>query len=322
MPVTFDLTVLLFAAGAVLGTVRPTIQLPRVVSRILSLYLLIAIGLKGGAALAGSALNLSLVATIAAGLVMALVVPIAGYLILKRVTSRLNAAAIAAAYGSVSVVTFVTAVQSLELSGTPYGGYMTAVLALMESPAIFMAILLAAAVRGRRGVGESGEERLSVRRALREALTDRTQLLLIVAFALGAILGTSQVGPVPLLVGDGFRLVLAAFLFDMGTEVARQFPVARRSSPSLLVYAVCAPLAHAACALLLSTLLGFGVGDATLLMVLSASASYIVVPAVVRHAIPEANPALYLGLSLGVTFPFNIVFGIPLFSALAKIVLG
>jgi hypothetical protein len=322
MQVTFDLTVLLFAAGAVIGAVRPKIRFPRVVSRLLSLYLLIAIGIKGGAALAGSELNLSLVASIAAGLVMALVVPVSGFFILKRVTSHLNAAAIAAAYGSVSVVTFVTAVQSLELSGTPYGGYMTAVLALMESPAIFMAILLAAAVRGRSGGGDSGDEKLSVRHALREALTDRTQLLLIASFVLGALLGTSSVGPVALLLGDGFRLVLAAFLFDMGAEVARQFPMARRSSRSLLAYAVCAPPAHAALALLLSALLGFGVGDATLLMVLSASASYIVVPAVIRHAIPEANPALYLGLSLGVTFPFNIVFGIPVYSAVAKILLG
>ncbi len=313
---------LLFAAGAVIGAVRPTVRFPGVASRFLSLYLLISIGLKGGAALAASELNLSLGTAIVAGLVLALAVPISGFFILKRVTSHLNAAAIAAAYGSVSVVTFVTAVQSLELSGTPYGGYMTAVLALMESPAIFMAILLAAAVRGRRGDGDTGGERLSVRHALREALTDRTQLLLIAAVLLGAFLGTSQGGPMALLLGDGFRIVLAAFLFDMGAEVARQFPVARRSSRSLLAYAVCAPLAHAALALLLSTLLGFGAGDATLLMVLSASASYIVAPAVIRHAIPEANPALYLGLSLGVTFPFNIVFGIPVYSALARILLG
>ena len=322
MPITFDLTVLLFAAGAVIGAVRPTVRFPGVASRFLSLYLLISIGLKGGAALAASELNLSLGTAIVAGLLMALAVPISGFFILKRATSHLNAAAIAAAYGSVSVVTFVTAVQSLELSGTLYGGYMTAVLALMESPAIFMAILLAATVRGRRGGGDTGGERLSVRHALRDALTDRTQLLLIAAFLLGALIGASQGGPMALLLGDGFRIVLAAFLFDMGAEVARQFPVARRSSRSLLAYAVCAPLAHAAFALLLSTLLGFGVGDATLLMVLSASASYIVVPAVIRHAIPEANPALYLGLSLGVTFPFNIVFGIPVYSALARILLG
>lgn len=322
MQATFDLTVLLFAAGAVIGALRPKLRLPGVVSRLLSIYLLIAIGLKGGAALAGSELNLSLVASIAAGIVMALVVPISGFFILKRMTTHLNAAAIAAAYGSVSVVTFVTAVQSLEISGTAYGGYMTAVLALMESPAIFMAILLAAAVRGRRGSGDSGDKRLSVRHALREAITDRTQLLLFAAFALGALISAPNVGLVTLLLGDGFRLVLAAFLFDMGAEVARQFPVARRSSRSLLAYAVCAPLAHAAFALLLSAFLGFGVGDATLLMVLSASASYIVVPAVIRHAIPEANPALYLGLSLGVTFPFNILVGIPAYSALAKILLG
>jgi hypothetical protein len=222
----------------------------------------------------------------------------------------------------VSVVTFVTAVQTLEISGVAYGGYMTAVLALMESPAIFMAILLAAAVRRRGGSGGAENQGLSVRHAMREALTDRTQLLLLAAFVVGALLSTSNVSLLALVVGDGFRVVLMIFLFDMGIEVARQFPVARRSSRSLLAYAVCAPLAHAALALILSALLGFGVGDATLLMVLSASASYIVVPAVIRHTIPEANPALYLGLSLGITFPFNILFGIPLYAALATALLG
>jgi hypothetical protein len=237
-------------------------------------------------------------------------------------TTHLNAAAIAAAYGSVSVVTFVTAVQALEISGVAYGGYMAAVLALMESPAIFMAILLAAAVRRTGGSRGAENQGLSVRHAMREALTDRTQLLLLAAFVVGALLSTSNVSLLTLVVGDGFRVVLAIFLFDMGIEVARQFPVARRSSRSLLAYAVCAPLAHAALALFLSALLGFGVGDAALLMVLSASASYIVVPAVIRHTIPEANPALYLGLSLGITFPFNILFGIPLYVALATALLG
>lgn len=322
MQVSFDISVLLFVAGALTGALRPAIRFPDGLSKLLSRYLLIAIGLKGGAALAGSELDFRLVASVAAGIVMAFVVPVAGFFILKRMTTHLNAAAIAAAYGSVSVVTFVTAVQTLEVSGVGYGGYMTAVLALMESPAIFMAILLAAAVRRRGGSGGAENQGLAVRHAMREALTDRTQLLLLAAFVAGALLSTSRVGLLTLVVGDGFRVVLAIFLFDMGIEVARQFPVARRSSWSLLAYAVCAPLAHAALALLLAALLGFDVGDAALLMVLSASASYIVVPAVIRHTIPEANPALYLGLSLGITFPFNILFGIPLYVALATALLG
>jgi hypothetical protein len=125
-----------------------------------------------------------------------------------------------------------------------------------------------------------------------------------------------------LLIGDGFRIVLMVFLFDMGMEVAREFPVALRSSRGLLAYAVVAPVAHAGLALLLALLLGIGAGDAILLMVLSASASYIVVPAVLRHAIPEASPALYVGLSLGVTFPFNILIGIHVYAAVAAIVFG
>ena len=243
MQVPFDLSVLLFIAGALTGALRPALRVPDTLSKLLSRYLLIAIGLKGGAALAGSDLDLRLVASIAAGLVMALVVPVSGFYILKRMTTHLNAAAIAAAYGSVSVVTFVTAIQTLEISGVAYGGYMTAVLALMESPAIFMAILLAAAVRRRGASGGAENQGLSVRHAMREALTDRTQLLLIAAFVVGALLSTSNVSLLTLVVGDGFRVVLMIFLFDMGIEVARQFPVARQSSRSLLAYAVCAPLA-------------------------------------------------------------------------------
>jgi hypothetical protein len=176
MQVPFDLSVLLFVAGALIGALRPALRFPDLLSKLLSRYLLIAIGLKGGAALAGSDLDLRLVSSIAAGLVMALVVPVSGFFILKRMTTHLNAAAIAAAYGSVSVVTFVTAVQALEISGVAYGGYMTAVLALMESPAIFMAILLAAAVRRTGGSSGAANQGLSVRHAMREALTDRTQL--------------------------------------------------------------------------------------------------------------------------------------------------
>ena len=322
MQIPVDFSVLLFIGGALTGALLPALRFPDTLSKLLSRYLLIAIGLKGGAALAGSDLDLRLIASIAAGLVMALVVPGSGFFIVKRMTTHLNAAAIAAAYGSVSVVTFVTAVQTLDISGVTYGGYMTAVLAIMESPAIFMAILLAAAVRRRGRSGGPENQGLSIRHAMREALTDRTQLLLLAAFVAGALLSASNVSPLALVVGDGFRVVLMIFLFDMGIEVARQFPVARQSSRSLLAYAVCAPLAHAALALILSALLGFGVGDATLLMVLSASASYIVVPAVIRHTIPEANPALYLGLSLGITFPFNILLGIPLYAALATALLG
>ncbi len=317
-----DLSVVLFAVGVAIGALRPALRFPGWISRWLSRYLLVAIGLKGGAALAGSEIVASAAASIAVGIGAAFIVPILGFVLLRRVTTELNAAAIAAAYGSVSVVTFVTAAQRLEASGTPYGGYMTAVLALMESPAIFMAILLAAAARRTNGtVGRTGAG-LPIRTALREALADRTQLFLLVALLVGVVLGGTAPDPVPLLIGDGFRIVLMVFLFDMGMEVAREFPVALRSSRGLLAYAVVAPVAHAGLALLLALLLGIGAGDAILLMVLSASASYIVVPAVLRHAIPEASPALYVGLSLGVTFPFNILIGIHVYAAVAAIVFG
>lgn len=288
------------------------------VSALLSRFLLAVVGVKGGLALSDSGLNGDVALTVIAGLLLALAIPALGFPVLQRLTTRLNAAAIAAAYGSVSVVTFVTATSALDVKGSEYGGHMAAVMALMESPAIFMAIILAASVRSRRN---AQRDTLPLGRAVREAVLDRTQMLLLAAFAVGLFIGEPGGRVLSPLTETGFQLVLALFLLDMGGEVARQLPVARHASPGLLAYAVCGPLAHASLALAMSALLGLSAGDATLLMVLSASASYIVVPAVIRHAIPEANPALYLGLSLGVTFPFNIILGIPLYTQIAHMLL-
>jgi uncharacterized protein len=311
-----DPAILFFVFGILAGTLKSNLEIPPQISRFLSLYLLMALGLKGGFALAKSGLTPEVVTSLGAALLLAVVVPAAGYLLLRRVVSGFNAAAIAATYGSVSAVTFITAVQYLDTQGLAYGGHMAAAMALMESPAIVMAVVLSNLVRQRDARG--GAVAMPLRRVMHEALTDGAQLLLLGAMVVGLLSGPAGEAVMQPFAVDLFKGMLAFFLLDMGLLAARNMGQLRGKSPWLLAYAVCGPLAHAGLALALSWALGLSAGNAALLMVLAASASYIAVPAVIRQAIPEANPSLYFGMSLGLTFPFNILLGIPLYVAVAQ----
>lgn len=316
-----DPAILFFVFGVFAGAVKSNLEIPPAIAKFLSLYLLMALGLKGGFALAHAGLEVSVIASTLAAMLMAVIVPALGYSLLKRKVSRFDAAAVAASYGSVSAVTFVTAMQYLEANHMPFGGHMAVAMVLMESPAILMAVLLANRVRqSRPGAAPGANTPLS--KILHESFTDGAQLLLLGSMAIGFLSGESGKVMMQPFSGDLFKGMLAFFLLDMGLMVAKNFSAVRGKSPVLLAYAVVGPLAHAAIALLLAALLGLPTADAVLLMVLSASASYIVVPAVLRYAIPEASPSLYLGLSLGITFPFNILVGISLYIAVAKWVLG
>ncbi|MGA0569700.1 sodium-dependent bicarbonate transport family permease [Variovorax sp. VNK109] len=309
-----DPAVLFFCFGIVAGLLRSNLEIPPAISRFLSLYLLMALGLKGGFALAKSGLTSEVAASLGAAMLLAVAVPVVSYTLLRKALGGFDAAAIAATYGSVSAVTFITAVQHLDAAGLPYGGHMAAAMALMESPAIIMAVFLANRVRQEHAGAANA---LPLRGVLHESLTDGAQLLLLGAMVIGILSGTAGEAAMKPFTGDLFRGMLAFFLLDMGLACARQIGALRDAPRWLLGYAVGAPLVHAAVALGLGRLLGLEAGNTALLMVLAASASYIAVPAVVRHAIPEARPALYLGLSLGLTFPFNILFGIPLYLRLA-----
>jgi hypothetical protein len=319
-----DPAILFFVFGVFAGTVRSNLEVPPQIAKFLSLYLLMALGLKGGFALAKSGITPEIALSLSAALVMAFVVPALGYAFLRYRVSRYDAAAIAASYGSVSAVTFVTAMQFLENSGLAFGGHMAVAMVLMESPAIIMAVLLANSVRHAYPSHPTAavSPGLSIKTILHESFTDGAHLLLLGAMAVGFISGDSGKAVMQPFSGDLFKGMLAFFLLDMGLLVARNFRDARAASPVLIGYAVCAPVLHALLALALASGLSLPVADAALLMVLSASASYIVVPAVLRYAIPEANPALYFGLSLGVTFPINILFGIPVYTWIAQSVLG
>jgi len=315
-----DPAILFFVFGLVAGTLRSNLEIPPPIARFLSLYLLMALGLKGGFALAESGVTGEVASSLGLAIVLALVVPAIGYTLLRRRLSPFDAAAIAATYGSVSAVTFITAVQVLDNRGIAYGGHMAAAMALMESPAIVMAVLLANLARQRDASSE--HHGVPMGKVLHESFTDGAQLLLLGAMAIGWITGDSGEAAMKPFTGDLFKGMLAFFLLDMGLAASRHLGTLRRQSPWLLAYAIAAPLAHAALALALAVAAGLSAGNAALLMVLAASASYIAVPAVVRHAIPEANPSLYVGLSLGVTFPFNILVGIALYAGIATRVLG
>ncbi|MEI7784048.1 MAG: sodium-dependent bicarbonate transport family permease [Betaproteobacteria bacterium] len=322
-----DPAILFFAFGALAGALKSNLEIPPPISRFLSLYLLMALGLKGGFALAQSGLTVQVASGLACALTLAVVVPVLALQFLRRLVGPYDAAALAATYGSVSAVTFVTAVQFLETRGLAYGGHMAAAMALMESPAIILAVLFASTLRQREpavvGVGAAAlalpaAPGLSMRKVLHESFTDGAQLLLLGSMVVGLLTGESGRVAMQPFSGDLFKGMLAFFLLDMGLLTARNLPKVRGQSPWLLAYALLAPLLHAGLALGLASGVGLPLGDTILLMVLAASASYIAVPAVLRHAIPQANPSLYFGLSLGLTFPFNILLGIPLYAALAN----
>jgi hypothetical protein len=314
-----DPAILFFVFGLLAGVIRSNLEIPAPIARFLSLYLLMALGLKGGFALARSGLTAEVAVSLGVAMGLALAIPALGYAMLKRLVSRYDAAAVAATYGSVSAVTFITAVQHLESHGTPFGGHMAAAMALMESPAIVMAVVLANLARRRepRAAGEAPRCH-SLGQVLHESFTDGAQLLLLGAMVVGLLTGEAGQQAMHPFSVDLFKGMLAFFLLDMGLLAARNFGALRGRSPWLLAYALVGPLVHATLALGLALLCGLSAGNTTLLMVLAASASYIAVPAVVRVAIPEANPSLYFGMSLGLTFPFNILIGIPLYAGVAQ----
>lgn len=329
-----DPAILFFLLGVLAGAIKSNLEIPPAISRFLSLYLLMALGLKGGFALSHSGLTANVGISLAAAMVLAISIPLMGYWFLRRFVAGFDAAAVAATYGSVSAVTFVTAVQYLENQNIDYGGHMAAAMALMESPAIILAVVLANTLRQKQtppivslGSGVAGlsgppnQQSVSIGKILHESFTDGAQLLLLGAMVVGMMTGDAGKAAMEPFSGDLFKGMLSFFLLDMGLMAARNLPQVKGKSPALIAYAIIGPILHASLALGLAFVLNLPAGDGALLMVLAASASYIAVPAVLRFALPEANPSLYFGLSLGITFPLNILFGIPAYASIAQSVL-
>jgi uncharacterized protein len=319
-----DPSILFFVVGIAAGLMRSSLEIPVPIARFLSLYLLMALGLKGGFALAASGFTPEVWLDLILALVLAIVVPVLGYWFIKRMASGFDAAAIAATYGSVSAVTFITATQYLEKQGIDYGGHMAAAMALMESPAIIFAVLMANMIRSKAVASAAAPSlpQTKMSSVLRESFTEGAQILLLGSMLIGLITGESGKAIMEPFTGQLFKGMLAFFLLDMGIATASRMADLRSVPKRLILYGVLAPPVHACIALLLCVLFQIPPGNAALLAVLAASASYIAVPAVLKHAIPEASPVFYLGLSLGLTFPINIIIGIPFYAGLAQWLLG
>ncbi len=302
--------ILFFLLGALAGFVRSDLKIPGILYESLSIFLLLAIGLKGGVELARYPLldvALPALAVIAAGTL----IPLAAYPILRGIgkLSSADAGSIAAHYGSVSVVTFAVGATYLTRLGEAFEGYLTVFLVLLEFPALVIGVLLA----------RRGEQGTPWRKVLHEVFAGKSLVLLLGGLAIGWVTGPAGIAPLDRLFFDLFKGLLAIFLLEMGLLVARRFGDLRRAGWFLIAFAILMPLASSGLGLITGLLLGLSVGGTTLLATLYASASYIAAPAAMRIAVPQANPALSIGAALGITFPFNLIVGIPLYHQLAQL---
>jgi len=313
--------ILSFALGLGAALARSDLSFPEAIAKGMSLYLLFAIGFKGGASVAQHGADLSLGLAVLAGVVLSFLLPFAAFVLLRtlaRGVSVTDAAAVAGHYGSISIVTFVATSTLMEARGMSFEGYMVAVAAAMEAPAIVSALWLA--TRGGTGAGTASKITPDL---WREILLNGSIVLLLGAFAIGWITGERGLAEIAPLIVTPFKGVLCLFLLDMGIVAGRGLRNARGIiTPGVLAFGVLMPLVGASFGALTGLLLGLSAGGVAVMMTLSASASYIAVPAAMRVALPKANPALYLTLALAITFPFNLTLGIPLYMALASALTG
>ena len=312
MEAALNPALLLFLSGILIG-ITFKLTLPNYISKYLGYYLLLSLGLKGGLSLQQNGFVNEVISVLSLGVLFALLIPIFAYFYLKNLLNTDDAAALSGTYGSVSAVTFVTAIAYLSTTSQDFDNYMSAVLVVMEFPAIFMALYL---------VTHSKNDKGNNLKTIKTAFLEIPNIILISSLFVGYFVSTTVLSNLDYLIVTIFDYLLYIFLFVMGTRVAKRIGELKGRGVSLIAFALLMPLIGSFISLLASIYFGLSIGNATLLMVLTASASYIAVPAVVKDAIPDANPAIYLGLSLGVTFPFNIIFGIPLYNELAKYFIG
>jgi hypothetical protein len=311
--------VLFFALGFAAALARSDLSIPEAVAKGMSLYLLLSIGFKGGAGVAENGLSAQLAIALIAGAALSALIPLIAFAILRAISglNRTDAAAVAAHYGSISIVTFVAMTSMLDTAGVKFEGFMVAVAAIMEAPAILTALFLASGASGGKGGGKIDKE------LVREVMLNSSIVLLIGAFAIGWITGVEGLAKIEAFIVSPFQGVLCLFLLDMGIIAGRGMRDSRQHlALPVIGFGMIMPLIGAALGLAVGNLIGLSVGGVAVLMTLCASASYIAVPAAMRVALPAANPSIYLTLSLGVTFPFNLTVGISLYLALAQLVGG
>tara|TARA_B100001769_G_scaffold29669_1_gene19481 strand:- start:294 stop:1232 length:939 start_codon:yes stop_codon:yes gene_type:complete len=303
---------LIFLGGILFGLITKKL-FPDVLSKYLGYYLLLSLGLKGGISLETTGFINDVVNVLSIGIFLAVLIPLLAYIYLRNILNTEDASALAGTYGSVSAVTFVTAINFLSNSSQQFDDYMSAVLVVMEFPAIFMALFL---------FTRKSKERSGKLETAKKAFLEIPNIILVGSLMISYLFNFSQFSQINLITESLFDYILLSFLFVMGTRVAKRLGELKGRSQNLILFALITPIISSALALIASVYFSLDSGNATLIMVLAASASYIAVPAVVKDAIPNANPAIYLGLSLGITFPFNIIFGIPIYNELAKYFIG
>ena len=310
--------VLFFVLGLVAALSKSDLKFPEPLYAGMTIYLLVAIGFKGGVAISEAGLGKVWLPAVSA-MLLGTLIPLWTYPLLRfgGKLSGADAAAIAAHYGSVSAVTFIAATNYLKAIGVSYENYATAFLAVMESPAILVGVILGKMASGKSDPRPADS---SLRTAIHEALFGRSIFLLVGALVVGALCGKAGMEKVEPFFVTPFQGVLAFFLLEMGIVAGRRVGDLRKVGLFLLGFGIAVPLVNGALGVLLGHAAGLGLGGAALLGVLSASASYIAAPAAIRVSLPDANPTLYLTASLAITFPFNLTLGIPLYYEMAVLI--
>ncbi|MCR9154461.1 MAG: sodium-dependent bicarbonate transport family permease [Bacteroidetes bacterium] len=303
----FSPPILFFLGGLLAVAVRSDLEIPRDVAKFLSLFLLFSIGLKGGMELGHGGDFAVMIKPLIFAVLLAVLVPLYTFVILKRKLDVYNAGAVAATYGSVSAVTFVTAVSFLEGADIAYGGHMIAALAIMESPAIIVGVILIGRFSGAVQKGNR------MRKVLHEAFTNGSVFIILLSLVIGLVIADDQYEAVAPFSENLFKGILTLFMLDMGLLAGKRISGLRTKGGFLVLFGILVPFFNAGVTMLLCPLFGISLGNAFLLTILAASASYIAVPAAMRMAVPKANPGIYVPLSLGITFPINIIVGIPVY---------
>jgi hypothetical protein len=308
-------TLLFFLLGVVAALIKSDLEIPATSSKFISLYLLFSIGFRGGMELGHSGFNREVGLTLGLSIFFAVLTPLYSYFMLRRRLDVYNAAAIAATYGSVSAVTFVTACSFLADKQVEFGGHMVASMALMESPAIMVGMIL---IR-KFGTGSS-KTSVSVGHMIRESLSNGSVLMVLGSLVIGLVADEKQAEGIKPFTSDIFKGFLAVFLLDMGITATKRIKAFSKGGMFLTGFAILLPVFNAVLALFLSAQFGIGAGNAFLLAILASSASYIAVPAALRLTVPQADPGYYIPMALAITFPFNIVVGIPVYYGLLQYV--
>lgn len=306
-----SIPVLAFVLGLLAVAVKSDLRLPEALYQGLSIYLLLGIGIKGGVALSEANIN-EVALPILGTLILGVTIPVLAFWVVGKLTKldAVNRGALAAHYGSTSLVTFSAALIFLDSQQVQYEGFVTTLLAILEIPGIVVGLLLAS-----RGLGRG----LNWGESLREILTSKSIVLLAGGLFLGLITGASGYEKVEPFFGGLFTGVLALFLLEMGIVAGRRLPDVKKAGAGLVVFSLGFPLVAGTLGVFVGELTGLSLGGSVVLGVLTASASYIAAPAAVRLALPEASPGVYLTASLGITFPFNLIFGIPILFALGNL---